>query len=285
MNKIFTSIVFLTLSLFINSLLAQDTLVKWTFPAGALTDTVQNGTNSLNLTRWITTNGGTSVMSMTNGQVTGDYAVTASDWDNGSDLKNWNIEFKTTGYTNIKLSSKQRAGNNPKGPKDWKAQYRVGSSGTWTDIPTASITLANDWTTGVLNAVLLPTECDDNVSSIYVRWIMTSNLDIAGVTVTSTATSKIDDIIVTGTSVSGIESNSFENLVQIYPNPNSGSFTFKNISDVKTIRIFNTVGKCVYETETFIDNRVNVSDIDKGLYFIQFTTLKNKQYSSKINFE
>jgi len=268
MKQVFTITIALMFSL---GLFAQDTLVKWTFPTDALTDTVQNGTNSLNLTRYITTEGGTSAKTMTNGVTTGDYAVTASGWDNGVDLKNWNIKFKVTGYTNIKLSSKQRSGNNPKGPKDFKAQYKI-SGGTWTDIPTATITLGNDWTTGVLDAVALPSDIDNSTSSIYVRWIMTSNLDLDGVDVTSAAISKIDDIIITGISTSGIEETLFAQS-SVYPNPASDLVTVNSFENITNLFVYNLAGQCVYQAMPFgKSSTLSVSDLEKGIYLVKVIT-------------
>ena len=86
---------------------------------------------------------------------------------------------------------------------------------------------------------------------------------------------------ISGIAASGIESNNLENLIKIFPNPNNGSFTIENISDVKTVRIFNGIGKCVYETETSFDNSINLSGFDKGIYFIQITTSENEFQTSK----
>lgn len=134
---------------------AQEEIIKWTFPTGAIGDTVQNSTNALNLTNAIHIEGAGPI-TMTNGQVTGDYAATATNWNDGMDVKNWYITFKSAGYTQVKLSSKQRAGGTNGGPKDFELQYKIGNSSTWTDIPGGAVTSGNSWTTGVITNLELP---------------------------------------------------------------------------------------------------------------------------------
>ena len=155
---------------------AQEEIVKWTFPNNSLGDTVQNGTNALNLISTIRVEG-TSAISMKNGAT--NYAAQATGWENGMDSKNWNIRFKTTGYDHVQISSKQQAGGTNGGPKDFKLQFKIGSTGTWADVSGGSVTLANDWTIGVIDTLNLPTECQNQSNLVYIRWIMTSNNDIS----------------------------------------------------------------------------------------------------------
>ncbi len=129
------------------------------------------------------------------GSGAGDKALTADNWAGGANSKYWQTTISTEGYTDIKLSSKQ-AGSNT-GPRDFKVQYKIGSGGTWTDISGATVTVANNWTAGVLNKVALPTECNDQ-EELYIRWIMTSNTSVNNGTVANGGTSRIDDIIIKG---------------------------------------------------------------------------------------
>lgn len=122
-------------------------------------------------------------------------AISAIAWDGGSGSKYWQIEFETIGYNNVLLSSKQQSSNT--GPKDFKVQYSIGTTGTWTDVASASVTVANNLTTGVLSNIALPNAAW-NQPSVSLRWIMTSNLAVNGTTVASSGTSRIDDILVTG---------------------------------------------------------------------------------------
>ena len=261
----------------------------WTFPSGDA-DSIVDVSISANSSRFISAQYGTyglvtyhSIPTYyTNGsQGAPDSAATAVGWNNGVDSSYWMVKCKTTGYENLKLSSKQSSGGSNPGPRDFKVQYKLSGSTVWNDITGGTVVCANNWTSGVLNAIDLPVACNNQSSSVSIRWVMTSNFDINGGTVASTGIAKIDDILVTGTLISGVELNEYDNLVKVYPNPNNGSFTIENIRDYKAVRIFNTIGKCVYETETSFDNSINLSGFNKGIYFIQVTTSENEFKTSK----
>ena len=127
-----------------------------------------------------------------------DLAATADAWDAGMDDKFWSLKFKADGFHSFKISSKQFSDET--GPKEFKIQYKIGSGGTWTDVTGGTITVASDWSTGVVNEVSLPAELDNpGTTSIYLRWIMTSNTDVSNGTVEAAGISKIDDIVVIGT--------------------------------------------------------------------------------------
>lgn len=80
-----------------------------------------------------------------------------------------------------------------------------------------NITVANDWTKGVVDSLALPATLDNpGTTSVYLRWVMTSNKSTAAdsADVLSTGISKIDDIVVTGTlSGVGISTVIYENNV------------------------------------------------------------------------
>jgi len=250
---------------------AQEEIVKWTFPTGQLGDTVQNGTNPLNLTRTIRVEGAGPI-TMTNGQNSGDYACTATNWNDGMDVKNWNIKFKTTGYDHVKISSKQRAGGNNGGPKDFKLQYKIGSSGNWADIPGGTVTLANDWISGIVTNLDLPAECQNQSGSVYVRWIMTSNSDVLGGNVSASGISKIDDIIVTGILLTGTDEKEPVQIVKSFPNPSSSFFTINLVDEASELEIYNSNGQSVYKSVP--ENKIVriENSFPSGLYFIKVTS-------------
>lgn len=246
---------------------AQEELVKWTFPTGQLTDTVQNGTNPLNLTRTIRIEGAGPI-TMTNGVTAGSYAATATNWNDGMDVKNWNVRFKTTGYDHVKISSKQRAGGSNGGPADFKLQYRLGSSGAWADVPGGTVTLGNDWFTGVITDLELPAECQNQATTVNIRWIMTTNNDVLGGNVAAVGVSKIDDIIVTGMPITGIETT--EAIpVSSFPNPSVSVFTITAPTGTTGIEIYNNRGQMVYHA---IPEKAVVrieQSLPAGMYFIK----------------
>jgi hypothetical protein len=247
---------------------AQEEIVKWTFPTGQMGDTIQNGTNTLNLTQVIRIQGAGPI-TMTNGQATGDFAATATGWDNGMNIKNWYVDFKTTGYGNVKISFKQRAGGNNGGPINFTLQYKIGLSGTWADVPGGSVTLGNNWTAASVSNLDLPAECQNQSDAVYVRWIMNSNTDILGGSVAATGISKIDEIIVTGSVNTGIKNDlQVQNLCS-FPNPSTSAFSIEFTGETSAVEIYNNLGQLMYKaipTEKIV--RVDLA-LQPGLYFIK----------------
>lgn len=166
------------------------TIVGWNFDDQNVTS--DEGI-TVNLNKNITTTAsGTIEYSTTS--VSGYSAHNDGGWVNGSGSKYWQVSFETTGVSNIKLSSVQRSSNT--GPKNFKVQYSINGS-DWFDVSGASVTLANNWTTGILNNVSLPSACE-NQSLVYLRWIMTSNLQVSSGNVTNAGISRIDNIKIVG---------------------------------------------------------------------------------------
>jgi hypothetical protein len=245
---------------------AQEEIVKWTFPTGQMGDTIQNGTNTLNLTRTIRASG-TSQISMKNGETTS--AAQATKWDNGMDSKYWNIRFKTTGYDHVQISSKQQSGESNPGPRDFKLQYKISSAGSWTDVPGGSISVSNLWS-GAISNLDLPAECQNQSDTVIVRWIMTSNTDIFGGIVAATGTSKIDDIIVTGSLLTtGLENEQQNHYLRTFPNPSTSAFSIEISGETTRVEIYNALGKLMYTTIPD-DKIVMVNNaLQPGMYFIK----------------
>ncbi|MCC5944240.1 MAG: fibronectin type III domain-containing protein [Bernardetiaceae bacterium] len=143
------------------------------------------------------TNNATGIVSYPAG-VTGQ-SISNTGWHDGDGTKYWEIEFVTTGYENLTLTSKQRSSN--AGPRDFKVQYSLDGT-AWVDVPDTDITVGNDWTTGLLPETDLP-DAMDNQASVYLRWIMTSNTRVTGGTdvVSAVGTSRMEDLIVRGTPI------------------------------------------------------------------------------------
>lgn len=252
--------------------LAQDTIVKWTFPNNKLSDTVQNGTNPLNLTSTLRIEGAGPI-SMKNGA--SDYAAQATNWDNGMNSKYWYISFLTTGYGQVQISSKQSAGGTNGGPVDFMMQYKIGSVGTWTDLTTDTIKLANNWTSGIISNLDLPVDCQDQSDLVYIRWIMASNKDVSLPAITAAGVSKIDDIIVTGMPNTSIYDNQEVKSLRSFPNPSSSSFSISSGKKTSLIEIYNSNGQLVYKI--IPDNEWLTIDasLPAGLYFVKAITNGN----------
>ncbi len=121
-------------------------------------------------------------------------SISTASWNTGIDTKYWIIEFSTINYKDLNLSSAQRSSNT--GPRDFKVQYKIGE-GEWIDIIGSEITVDNNFTSGVLNEIVLPEEMN-NKASVLLRWTMTSNTAVDGADVAGSGTSRIDDILIKG---------------------------------------------------------------------------------------
>jgi len=249
---------------------AQDTIAGWTFPTGTSADLKPNIHIPQDTAMMITTKGGTSTINYKNGFTT--YAAQATGWDNGENLKCWQIEINTKECQNLKLSSIQQSGGTYPGPRNYKVQYEIGYLGTWTDIPGATIITANDWTTGVLSNVDIPAACN-NQDSVFLRWIMTSDTSsaVTPALVLSTGTTKIDNIIITGTkSQSNINELQAE-IFSFYPNPARTSI-FVNSALKSNYKIISIEGKTL---KTGILNKIlDISDLSNGIYLFE---IKNEK--------
>ncbi|HUX54476.1 MAG TPA: T9SS type A sorting domain-containing protein [Williamwhitmania sp.] len=174
---------------------AQDVVAGWSF-----------ATNSVLADQGTTANVGVATLGTESGRTISwkngftDNAAQTVGWDNGADTKYWYVQFSTQGYGSLKISSKQQSGGTNPGPQDFKLQYKVGD-GDFTDVPNTAITVKNDWTTGVLASVDIPSEASNTSDMVTLRWIMTSNTNSAGGTVDAAGISKIDDIVVTGVAI------------------------------------------------------------------------------------
>lgn len=246
----------------------QDTIAKWTFPTGDLSDTMPDLANLLNQDKYIFTTGGTSAIVMKNGSTT--KAAQVTNWDSGQDTKSWQIEINTTGYDSLRISSKQNAGDNNPGPRDFKLQYKLGTSGNWNDVTGGEITVDNEWTSGALLDVSLPPECK-NQTSVFIRWIMTSNFDINGDDVLESGKAKIDDIIVIGSLLSAV-GDIFEDPVRvnIFPNPCTDKISIKSKTAMQKLEIYDISGMKVYELEQRKNlYTLNTEILNSGLYFLK----------------
>lgn len=172
-------------------------------------------------------------------------AITARDWDNGAESKYWQIEFDSTDYFDLAFSSKQKG--SPTGPKDFRVEYKIAENGEWKEISGSNISIdkSTSFKSGTLKSISLPADCD-NQESVYLRWIMTSNLrtdtEAADKFVGATGTNYIDDIIISKKSGDDDEDGEDDEEViysskirlnEILPNPKGKE------SDEEYIEIYN----------------------------------------------
>lgn len=128
---------------------------------------------------------------------TTNYCLNTNDWTMGlSNNKNYNLEVSTLTYTKIHISSSQKSSIT--GPRDFKLQYKIGSSGPWTDVAQATIRCDTYYTSsGNLSDFELPDVCE-NQPNVLLRWIMISDSSVNGGIVDINGTSSIENISIIG---------------------------------------------------------------------------------------
>ncbi|WP_342433350.1 metallophosphoesterase [Neobacillus sp. FSL H8-0543] len=103
--------------------------------------------------------------------------------------------ISTQGYENIKLSSKQRSSNT--GPRYFTLQVSLDGV-EWQNVG-QQYEVANNWTTGLLNEVSLPTVAKD-VNNLYIKWVVSQSGQVSDTAkpLSSGGMAYIDDIKIIG---------------------------------------------------------------------------------------
>ncbi|WP_260871664.1 5'-nucleotidase C-terminal domain-containing protein [Bacillus sp. X1(2014)] len=159
-------------------------LAKWDFSSATNKLVATSGT-AANLDKTLSVTGPTISATYVGGPSTGIQVPNASPWTANPSF--WKVAVSTKGYQNITLSSKQYGSST--GPRDFKIQYSLDNS-TWTDVPGATVTVATNWTSGVLTNIALPSETN-NQDVVYVRWLKNSDTAINGSPIASGGTSRM----------------------------------------------------------------------------------------------
>lgn len=176
---------------FLNEAFASEVIAGWTFPSNSSVADLGNNFNVYQK-NIISVGAGAPSFDVSGAST---FSARATGWNDGGGKKYWQVEFKATGYETLRVSSKQRSSST--GPRDFHLQYKIGAEGEWLNVPGATVITADNFTAGFLSGVVLPSNCDDQ-DSVYLRWIMTSNIAVNGLGVSSLGSNRIDDIIVTG---------------------------------------------------------------------------------------
>jgi PKD repeat protein len=221
---------------------APTPLVEWTFPNSSDNSIADGGTPE-NISKNITLVGGGIPTFATSGATTS--SARATGWQSGQLQKYWQLEVDTRDYHNVTLSSKQRSSST--GPRDFVVEYRIGTDGAWTAIPGGIVTLADNFTTGTLDTIPLPSECA-NQQMVFIRFLMSTNISVSGSTVTSTGASRIDDIIISAELIDEPEDDSNPTPTCLTTSPLikfSEIFPYAPTADAEYVELLNSDTECV----------------------------------------
>ncbi len=283
------NLLFVVLTLLVSFASAQDTITGWTFPVNTGTDSLnanlgtnQNQGYDLRFQLYQTPTSDSTINTITFIEGATTYAASTTGWQEGNGVRFWSAKFKAGDYKNFKVSSKQRSTD---GPRDFKLQWRLSSS-AFEDVPGGTITVADDWTTGVVNQLEVPIT-GQGTSSVYIRWVMNSNTDVNGGTVAPGGSSAIDDIIVTAQSTLGTEEILFTDQVAVYPNPGKGIFTVQSTRTLTDIAVYDETGKTIrLLNHPGSKTSVDMTGFSKGIYFLKVRFVDNDQtYTRKFILE
>lgn len=134
-------------------------------------------------------------------------SLSVNGWDNGFDssgvtTKYWQISLSTSGYDNLTISAKTRSSGT--GPRDFKAIYSTDNGSIWTDVPNGAYAITTTTLGNFMPTITLPADAADK-QTLLVKFIMTSNVSSGSGVISPTGTSNINNIIVSGTPVTNLE--------------------------------------------------------------------------------
>ena len=151
----------------------------------------------------------------------------------------------------------------------------------------SNITYVND--TLLLNANILPMNAsnssilwsvdNENIATINNNGVLVGKV-IGSTTVTATATDgsgvigSYNVIIKNATLIKDINNNI---IINIYPNPTSGIITLKSTLNKCQYKIYDNVGRVLIKGNFTYHKTIDLSNINNGVYFIEFIYNNNKQ--------
>jgi hypothetical protein len=115
-----------------------------------------------------------------------------------------------------------------------------------------------------------------NGSGVYIAFTYTSDTTCAAVW-------QLDDILVTGTLITGMGEKKLSNDITIFPNPSNGlvKIVFDN-ERIRKIKILTILGKEVYQEMTTLAIRIiDLTNFSPGIYFVEVTDLSDNKMGVK----
>lgn len=87
------------------------------------------------------------------------------------------------------------------------------------------------------------------------------------------------DYIFTVNNSLGIDANSFDTKIKVYPNPTSDYINIETTSEIKSVAVYNMMGQLVLNS---ISNKVDISNLSNGTFILEVTSIDGKKSRSKI---
>lgn len=101
---------------------------------------------------------------------------------------------------------------------------------------------------------------------------------------TTSAGTEITEFSLTFSGAVSIFENSVKQALNVYPNPATDVVYFDAIENVNSVEVYNVAGKLIH-SESTMQNSLNVTELEKGIYFLVVRTNDGMAHSSKVMVE
>lgn len=219
-----------------------------------------SGFHALSSTDWYTPAGNGSIQS-----------ITSNSWKPND---YYQFKFSTKNYSGISISFDVDGSNT--GPRDFKVQYSTDGS-IFTDLTSGSYVVSyvsfksgSPNSSSKRNFDLSSITSLDDFESVFIRLVNTSAVSIAGGTVGTSGSSKLDNFTVKASTTLGLVKDQIEDF-GLYPNPvEHGNFAITSKNGLnKQVTIYSLLGKQVYNQTVKANETVEVSFLNKGIYILK----------------
>jgi Secretion system C-terminal sorting domain len=112
------------------------------------------------------------------------------------------------------------------------------------------------------------------IATVTLNWTGVTSFVVSSPSATFMA---FDNLIVTSSTLS-TDNFAFDSI-KIYPNPVTDFLNLKNIKNLKSSKIYNSLGQLVFESK---ENEIDLRNLNKGLYFVKISMSDDKSINKKI---